>query len=537
MATVFDEFSRTEKKVSTQAFLHIPRQATGKYHNGPIDYTYAQALQSANELSGRYAAAGYGKGQRIAVMLDNRAEFFLHFLALNKLGAGVVPVNSGFSSGEISYVINHSDACLVLCLPEHKEKVRTALALEETEIPFIDTGAMADLPPCSSTRPAAGPPDKNTEVAVLYTSGTTGIPKGCMLNNDYFVCMGKWYANIDGYCELTFAKERMLTPLPLVHMNALCSMMAMIMSGGCIIQLDRFHASDWWETVRESNASCLHYLGVIPAILLNQPETPADDLGGQVKFGFGAGVDPKHLQRFEKRFGFPLVEGWAMTETGTYVCITANKEPRHIGTRCIGRAPEVIEYRLVDEQGNDVPPGQPGELLIRAKGDNPRKGFFSGYYKNREETDKVWEGGYFHTGDVMRVSEDGSFHFVDRRKNIIRRSGENIASVEVENVLFQHPAVAQCVATPIYDELRGEEVGVCVILNEGVAPNADTAHALFDFCREKLVYYKTPAYYMFRTDLPMTASQKIQRGEIKALAARLAQAGDCIDLRERKRKK
>ena len=103
--------------------------------------------------------------------------------------------------------------------------------------------------------------------------------------------------------------------------------------------------------------------------------------------------------------------------------------------------------------------------------------------------------------------------------------------------MFQHPAVAQCVATPIYDELRGEEVGVCVILNEGIAPDADTAHALFDFCREKLVYYKTPAYYMFRADLPMTASQKIQRGEIKALAARLAQAGDCIDLRERKRKK
>ena len=112
-----------------------------------------------------------------------------------------------------------------------------------------------------------------------------------------------------------------------------------------------------------------------------------------------------------------------MTETGTYVCITANKEPRHIGTRCIGKAPEVVEYRLVDEEGNDVGAGDPGELLVRAAGDNPRKGFFSGYYKNPEETVKVWEGGYFHTGDVVRISEDGSFHFVDRRKNIIRRSG------------------------------------------------------------------------------------------------------------------
>ena len=540
MTTVYNEFLKTEKKVSEQAFLHIPRQAAGEYHGGPVDYTYEQALQAADELSEQYAGAGYGRGMRVAVMLDNRAEFFLHFLSLNKLGVSVVPVNSGFLPREIAYVINHSDACLVLCLPCHQEKVRTALAGRDADIPITDTESMTRLPPCSETA-EPGAPDKDTEVAVLYTSGTTGTPKGCMLNNEYFTCMGEWYAGIDGYCRLTYGEERMLTPLPLVHMNALCSMMAMIMSGGCIIQLDRFHASTWWETVRESGATCLHYLGVIPAILLNQPETEHDDVGRQVKFGFGAGVDPKHLQRFEERFGFPLVEGWAMTETGTYVCITANKEPRHIGTRCIGRAPEVVEYRLVDEEGNDVGAGEPGELLIRAAGDNPRKGFFSGYYKNPEETEKVWEGEYFHTGDVVRISEDGSFHFVDRRKNIIRRSGENIAAVEVENVLFQHPAVANCAVTPIYDETRGEEVGVCIILNETAVPEQAsmdaTAGILYDFCNERLIYYKVPAYFLFVTELPMTASQKLQRGEIKALAGRLVEEGRCIDLRERKRKR
>ncbi len=540
MTTVYAEFLKTGEQVSSQAFLHIPRQATREYDRGPIDHTYAQALQAADILSEQYARAGYGYGQRVAVMLDNRAEFFLHFLALNKLGASVVPVNSGFLPQEIAYVINHSDACLVLCLPRYQGKVQTALAGRDTAIPIADTESMSQLPSCAA-EPAAGTPDRETEVAVLYTSGTTGTPKGCMLNNEYFTCMGQWYADIDGYCRLAYGKERMLTPLPLVHMNALCSMMAMIMSGGCIIQLDRFHASTWWETVREANATCLHYLGVIPAILLNQPETADDNLGRQVKFGFGAGVDPKHLQRFEERFGFPLVEGWAMTETGTYVCITANKEPRHIGTRCIGRAPDVIEYRLVDEEGNDVGAGEPGELLIRAGGDNPRKGFFSGYYKNPEETAKVWEGGYFHTGDVVRISEDGSFHFVDRRKNIIRRSGENIAAVEVENVLFQHPAVANCAVTPIYDETRGEEVGVCIILDETAVPEQTpgeaVARSLYDFCDERLIYFKVPAWYMFVTELPMTASQKLQRGEIKTLAGRLVQEGHCFDLRERKRKR
>jgi acyl-CoA synthetase (AMP-forming)/AMP-acid ligase II len=540
MTTVYNEFLKTRGKVSSQAFLHIPRQATGQYHDGPVDYTYEQAMQAANELSEHYASAEYGRGMRVAVMLDNRADFFLHFLALNKLGVSVVPVNSGFLPREITYVINHSDACLVLCLPCYREKVQAALDGGDAAIPITDTESMTRLPPCSETA-EPGAPDKDSEVAVLYTSGTTGTPKGCMLNNEYFTCMGEWYAGIDGYCRLTYGGERMLTPLPLVHMNALCSMMAMLMSGGCIIQLDRFHPSTWWETVRESGATCLHYLGVIPAILLNRPETEHDNVGRQVKFGFGAGVDPKHLQRFEERFGFPLVEGWAMTETGTYVCITANKEPRHIGTRCIGRAPGVVEYRLVDEKGNEVGAGEPGELLIRAASDNPRKGFFSGYYKNPEETAKVWEGGYFHTGDVVRISEDGSFHFVDRRKNIIRRSGENIAAVEVENVLFQHPAVANCAVTPIYDETRGEEVGVCIILNEtAVSEQASmeaTAGILYDFCNERLIYYKVPAYFLFVTELPMTASQKLQRGEIKALAGRLVEEGRCIDLRERKRKR
>ena len=304
MATVYTEFLKTSQRIPSQAFLHIPRQATREYHGGAIDYTYTQTLRAVDALSEQYAGAGYGYGQRVAVMLDNRAEFFLHFLALNKLGASVVPVNSGFLPREIAYVINHSDACLVLCLPCYREKVQSALTGRETSIPIADTGSLLQLPPCDS-EPAAGSPDSETEVAVLYTSGTTGTPKGCMLNNEYFTCMGQWYADIDGYCQLTYGEERMLTPLPLVHMNALCSMMAMIMSGGCIIQLDRFHASSWWETVRESGATCLHYLGVIPAILLNQSEKADDNIGQQVKFGFGAGVDPKHLQRFEERFGFP----------------------------------------------------------------------------------------------------------------------------------------------------------------------------------------------------------------------------------------
>ena len=534
--TVFREFEAAAHEGSDRPFLHIPRQATAGYSDRPVDLTYGGALDRIAALAARYSDAGYGPGHRVALILENRAEFFLHFLALNSLGAGIVPVNAGFAREEMAYVLDHSDAQLVISLPEHVAAATAAATGCEPVLPVVDSTQAAHFPVASLTANDARP-GPETEAALLYTSGTTGKPKGCILSNEYFLCMGRWYRDLGGYCVLEPGRERMLTPLPLVHMNALaCSLMGMIMTGGCLIQLDRFHASTWWETVRESGATCLHYLGVMPAILLNQPETAADNLSGRIKFGFGAGVDPRHQERFEKRFGFPLIEGWAMTETGTEVCIAAHREPRHVGQRCIGRPTGDLDYRLVDEEGNDVPPGEPGELLVRVQGEHPRRGFFSGYYKDPEATERAWEGGYFHTGDVVRMGPDGSFFFVDRRKNIIRRSGENIAAVEVEGVLFQHPAVAGCAATPVPDELRGEEVAACIIPAPGAPGGPQLAGDLFAFCSERLAYYKVPGYYLFMDALPMTASQKIQRGQLKALAAARVEQGNCIDLRRRKRR-
>lgn len=534
MQSVWDAFAHAVDRFGNNPFLHIPRQATTAYGGRSVDLTYGDAARDVDSLAARYRVAGYGTGHRVALVLENRAEFFLHFLALNRLGAGIVPVNAGFPAAEMRYVIEHSDACLVVSLPEHCERVREVIA--GRVVPVVDTLSTDAFPPAPTA--AGGEPTLETEVALLYTSGTTGKPKGCMLSNEYFLCVGRWYLELGGYGALRTGAERLITPLPLVHMNALASsFLGMVMSGGCLIQLDRFHASTWWETVRESRATCLHYLGVMPAILLSLPESAADDFSGQVRFGFGAGCDPRHQARFEERFGFPLIEGWAMTETGTEVVICAQHEPRHVGQRCIGRPMYPVEYRLVDEEGNDVPAGEPGELLIRCQGPHPRKGFFSGYYKDPEATAKAWEGGYFHTGDVMRVDAGGSFYFVDRRKNIIRRSGENIAAVEVEGVLFQHPAVAACAVAPAPDEFRGEEVAACITLKPGERPSPELAGAIFDFCVERLIYYKTPGYILFCEELPMTVSQKVQRGELKNVVRERIERGDCLDLRERKRKR
>ncbi len=527
---VMDEFEQSAARHPDRPFIHVPERAARGYAEGPIEFSYRQARARVDELKARYASKGYGLGHRLALMLDNRAEFFLHLLALNALGVSVVPVHGELSGKDLEFLISHSGAAAVLALDDYLARVRAAAGT----VPVVRDPTELPRP----ANPAAdGVPDAATEAAMVYTSGTTGQPKGCMLSNAYFVGFGSWYQNLGGACALEPGAERLITPLPVNHMNALaCSFMAMLATGGCLVQLDRFHPSAWWATVRESEATIIHYLGVMPAMLLGAAPRADDDLSGQVKFGFGAGVDPRHHGAFEERFGFPLVEAWAMTETGCGAALVANHEPRHVGARCIGRATPELQYRLIDEQGAEVVAGTPGELLVRHAGPDPRRFFFSGYYRDEAATEAAWAGGWFHTGDVVRQGSDGSFYFVDRRKNIIRRSGENIAAVEVEGVLLNHPAVAQCAVAPVPDEIRGEEVMALIQLNPATAADRRTATEIFAFARRALAYYKAPGYVAFVGALPVTSSQKIRRGEVKRLAAQRLDEGDCFDLRDHKRR-
>ena len=205
----------------------------------------------------------------------------------------------------------------------------------------------------------------------------------------------------------------------------------------------------------------MHYLGVIAPLLLAQPPGEDERRHG-VRFGLGAGIEPQLHAPFEERFGFPLIELWGMTEM---VRVLADSfEPRQVGTRAFGRAVPGVDVRVVDEHDRDVPDGQPGEMLVRHSAATPRRGCFSGYLDDEAATEAAWRGGWFHTGDVVSRGPDGMLHFVDRKKNIIRRSGENIAAAEVEAVLLTHPDVQQAAVMAVKDELREEEVLACVVL-------------------------------------------------------------------------
>lgn len=528
--TVHQAFRDTAARHGARPFLCILPETAGIYGIDAGELGYAQAASAIETLRAAYARAGYGHGHRAGLLLENRPAFFLHWFALNALGVSVVPINPDLRAAELEYLTGHSEIALAVALPERHADLLAAA--ERAGRPLRVMGP-ADAPPAAPfPAPLAGEPDELTECALLYTSGTTGRPKGCILPNRYFLHAGGWYARIGGLAQLRPGEERMLTPLPLVHMNAMAySAMAMVLTGGCLIPLDRFHPKTWWDSVRDSGATVLHYLGVMPAILM-KAEPSARDRQPAIRFGFGAGVDRKLHQPFEERFGFPLLEAWAMTETGAGAVIIANQEPRHIGSSCFGREEDDVQVRIVADQGGEAAAGEPGELLVRHAGDDPRYGFFAGYLKDAEATDQAWQDGWFHTGDIVRREADGALRFVDRKKNVIRRSGENISAVEVESVLLQHPLVKAVAVAAVPDPVRGDEVLACVVAETAppdAAARTDAARDIVQWSLQQLAYYKAPGYVAFVDSLPLTTTNKIQRGEMKALAPTLPGTASCVD--------
>ena len=534
---VHELFCATAARTPQAQFLFTESVTAGVYGITPGAISWSEAATQVERLRGAYADAGYGHGHRVGLLLENRPEFLLHWFALNALGVSVVPINADMRSAELEYLIGHSEIGLAVTLPGRSDDLRAAAT--RAGIGFDTMLADAAVPRARTAPPRSGEPvGPDTECALLYTSGTTGRPKGCMLSNGYFLWAGQWYAALDGVCSVGRDTERVMTPLPLSHMNAMaCSTMVVLTAGGCLVQLDRFHPQTWLQSARESRATIVHYLGVMPAMLLSAAPAPAD-CEHAIRWGFGAGVDRKNHAPFEARFGFPLVEAWAMTETGVAACIMANHEPRLVGTSCFGRQESFVDVRLLDDQGLDAGVDAPGELLVRSCGDDPRRHFFSGYLKDLDATREAWAGGWFHTGDLVRRDGDGNFFFVDRKKNVIRRSGENISAVEVESVLNQHPLVRTSAVAATPDAVRGDEVLACVVLRDAADPSqhAQIAADIVRHALDQLAYYKAPGYVAFVDVLPLTPSQKIQRGQLRDMAQTLPGQGQCVDTRALKKR-
>jgi crotonobetaine/carnitine-CoA ligase len=532
--TVAEAFAATAAAHAGHPFLIVPPRAFRNWPPGGVEIGYGAAAAEIADLRERYAQAGYGCGHRVALLLENRPECFHHYLALNALGAGIVPINPDYRPDEVRYLLDHSEAALVVALPQRVADLAAVAAERPRPVPVVDALALpAELPGPASPR-QAGPPWSRGECALLYTSGTTGPPKGCVLSNHYFLNAARNYLDLGGVVQFRHGQERFYNPLPLYHMNHLAiTATAAILTANTLVLTDRFSPTRWWGEVSASGATVIHYLGVVAPMLLNQPESPADR-AHKVRFGIGAGIEPQLHRAFEVRFGFPMIEVWGMTETGRIYADC--HEPRATETRAFGRPFAGLEARVVDAEDREVPRGVEGELVVRHSAEAPRHGFFSGYLKNEAATEEAWRGGWFHTGDVVRQDASGMLYFVDRRKNIIRRSGENIAAAEVEAVLQAHTAVAQVAVLPVADELREEEVLACVVPMAGVAAGPALAEALFEHCNARLAYFKAPGWMLFLDMLPTTGTQKVQKTQIFAAGEDPRTRAGIVDLRGRKRR-
>ena len=532
--TVFDLFENAARRVPEGGCLCAPPMAGRPYHPDGVEIGYNAARERVAALRVLYREAGYGRGRRVALLLENRPEFHLHWWALNALGCGIVPINPAYRRDEMVYLLDHSEAALVVSVPERLADVEAAVRLCAASAPIVDAADLpARLPAPRGGASGGGAPGSEVEAALLYTSGTTGRPKGCVLTNRYFLNAARWYREAGGLMALEEGSERLLNPLPLHHANALAiGSMAMLSAAGCIVMADRFHPRSWWADVAATRATIIHYLGIMPPLLLSLPPGP-EDRAHAVRFGAGAGIDPKHHEAFEARFGFPLIEGWGMTEVA--MPTWASVEPRHIDTRAFGRPLSGCKVRVVDDEDREVPPDVPGELTLRMTGANPRRGLFSGYLKDPAATEEAWRGGWFHTGDVVIQAADGMLCFVDRKKNIIRRSGENIAAAEVEAVLQADARVVQAAVIAVPDDLRQEEVMACIVPEPGGAAERDAAEALQDLCLERLAYYKAPGYLLFLDALPVTSTQKVQKVKLFPDGTDPRAVAGCHDLRARKR--
>jgi carnitine-CoA ligase len=478
---------------------------------GPTRWSFAQARDQAARYAGRMAASGIKRGDRVALICGNRAEFMSVFLGCAWLGAVSVPINVAARGFQLQHMLSNSGAKLLVIeaeiLPALQGIDVSRLALETIWVIGQDFDARAagfavpavQLPaPGEAIEPAqVGPQDP---LAILYTSGTTGLSKGVVCpHGQYF-----WWGIYTGR-QLGVAEGDVLhTPLPLFHTNALNCFFQALLSGTTQVVEPRFSVSGYWPAMKMSGATVTYLLGAMVPMLLSRPEQPIERQHA-VRVALAPGVPADASDKFYRRTGIVLLEGYGTTESNAVIGSTLDS--RKAGWA--GRLADGFEALIVDEHDNPLPDGEPGELILRA---HEPFAMALGYFGMPDKTVEAWRNLWLHTGDRLVRGPDNFFRFVDRMKDAIRRRGENISSYEVEQVLISHPAVALAAVFPVASDLAEDEVMAAIVLRDGERPREEE---LIRFCEGKMAYFAVPRFLEFVDELPRTESGKVQKYKLR----------------------
>jgi crotonobetaine/carnitine-CoA ligase len=464
---------------------------------------YARSLAVAAALQ----RAGHVPGDRVALMIGNRIDFLTWWLGTAIAGLVSVPLNTAMRGSVLHHMLTLSGPSLMVAEPEFLSDVVSVtatmdspprvLTVGETTVAFLDGAGEAVVVPARASAFAS----------IMFTSGTTGPSKGVMWTHRMAMGKAESAMAVMGHT----AEDVLFTCLPLFHANGLCtSFLPTLIVRARLVVAPRFSASGFWPAIKASGATVTNMLGSMGALLWKREPGP-EDRDHRLRKALVIPPPVGYVEEFEQRFGFEATQLYGSTDLGVPLGIP---DGQRAPDSC-GRALPGWDCQVVDEWDEPVPDGEPGELVVR-----PLHPFASqlGYYGMPEATVAAWRNLWFHTGDLMRRDADGWFFFMDRAKDSMRRSGENISSYEVEQVVLSHPAVTDVAAYGIPSDLGEDDVMVAVVLRDDVAAVAATD--VLDWCRERLPYFAVPRYVEFLDELPRTQTAKVLKADLRAAGVR-----------------
>ena len=492
-------------------------------------WSYAELAEASVLLSHTLAARGIGRGSRLVLISLNSDLSVLVFLAAARLGALFIPLNPAATADELTYLLGHARAALIVCQPEDFARVNAVactlahaaplLSLVELGVTAPDARAvMAQLRSLGGTPSVNLPVSTDDAAVVIYTSGTTGFPKGVVhTQRSYILAAEGFVARM--HLQPT---ERLLTVMPFFHINALFySLGGALACGGTLITSARFSASQFWDLAARSGATQFNFLAAIGNILMNRPRSEFN-AAHRIRKLYGGPISERMYEVFPREFNVPLlIEGYGMSEIPGACCnpFLGPHKPGSIGLPAVhpNFPGSFAQLRVVDDEDRELPAGAVGELVVRT----PM--MFKEYLDDPAQTAAAFRNGWFLTGDLARRDADGYFYFVARRKDIIRRRGENVSGAELDRVISDHPEVHEAAAVGVPAPLGEEDILVAIVRK----PQSQVqAEEILQWCRGRLAALKVPRYISFVESLPHTPSHRVAKHRLKGDAELLARAYD-----------
>jgi long-chain acyl-CoA synthetase len=466
-----------------------------------VELTYAALDGASAHIAGLLAEQSFQPGDRVGIMLPNVPYFPVVYYGVLRAGGIVVPMNVLLKKREVAYYLSDSGAKLLFAWHGFAEDAEAGAEQAEAECLLVEPGEFEQQVGAASPETAVADTADDDTAVLLYTSGTTGQPKGAELTHANLTL------NARGSAELFDVGSEGITlgALPLFHsFGQTCGLNATISDGGTLTLLPRFEPGKALEIIQRDKVNVFQGVPTMYGAMLHHSDRERYDVSSVQLCSSGGSAMPVELLRgFEEAFGCKILEGYGLSESSPVASFNHRDRERKPGS--IGTPIKDVEMRVLDEDGNEVDQGEVGEIVIR--GYNVMKG----YWERPEETAETIVDGWLHTGDMGRVDEDGYFYVVDRKKELIIRGGYNVYPREIEEVLYEHPAVREAAVLGVPHDEYGEEVGAAVVLKDDAEATPDE---LRDYVKDQVAAYKYPRVVWLVDDLPKGPTGKILKREI-----------------------